>query len=84
MVVEFSPITKNVACRKNKICAKLIYSTKTNLIISFFSKVLVNFLRNSIKYEVLRVILGALSAALKVTLLRAMTIQSAFSDDSIK
>ena len=80
MAGEFLPITKEVASRKKKMCVKLIYSIKTNTIISFFSKFLVKFLRNSIKYVVLR----AVSSALKVSLLKAMVIQSAFSDDSFK
>ena len=80
MAREFLPITKEVASRK-KMCVKLIYSIKTNTIISFFSKFLVKFLINSI---VSRAISGALSGALKVALLRAMAIQSAFSDDSFK
>ena len=80
MAGEFLPITKEVASRKKKMCVKLIYSIKTNTIISFFSKVLVNFLRNSIKYVVSR----AVSGPLKVALLRAMAIQAAFSDDSFK
>ena len=84
MAGEFLPITKEVASRKKKMCVKLIYSIKTNTIISFFSKFLVKFLRNSIKYVVSRAVLGALSGALKVALLRAMAIQSAFSDDSFK
>ena len=48
------------------------------MITSFFSKFLVKFLRNSIKFVVSR----AVSGALKVAVLRAMTIQSSFSDDS--
>ena len=80
MVGEFLPITKEVASRKKKMCVKLIYSIKTSTIISFFSKFLVKFFRNSIKYVVSR----AVSGALKVALLRAMAIQSAFSDDSFK
>ena len=80
MAGEFLPITKEVASRKKKICVKLIYSIKTNTIISFFFKFLVRFLRNSIKYVVSRAVLGAL----KFALLRAMVIQSAFSDDSFK
>ena len=79
MAGEFPPIIKEVASRK-KICLKLIYSIKTNTIISFLSKFLVKFLSNSIKYVVSRVVSGAL----KVTLLRAMAIQNAFSDDSFK
>ena len=70
--------------QKKKIFVKLIYSIKINLITSFFSKSLVKFLRNSIKYVVSRAVLGALSDALKVALLRAMAIQSAFPDDSFK
>ena len=83
MAREFPRITKGVAGRK-KICVKLIYSIKTNTIISFFSKFLVKFLRSSIKYVVSRAFYGSLSGALKVALLRAMAIQSAFSDDSFK
>ena len=83
MAGEFPPITKEEA-RAKKICVKLIYSIKTNTIFSFFSKFLVKFLRNSIKYVVSRAVSGALSGALKVALLRAMAIQSAFSDDSFK
>ena len=79
MAGEFPPIITEVASRK-KICLKLIYSIKTNTIISFLSKFLVKFLSNSIKYVVSR----AVSGALKVTLLRAMAIQNAFSDDSFK
>ena len=84
MAEEFPPITKEAASRKKKICVKLTYSIKRNTIISFFSKFLVKFLRNSIKYVVSRAVLGALSDALKVALLRAMVIKSAFSDDSLK
>ena len=83
MAGKFPPITKEVASRE-KICVKLIYSIKTNTIISFFSKFLVKFLRNSIKYVVSRAVLGALSGGLKVSLLRVMAIQSAFSDYSFK
>ena len=84
MAGEFLPIRKEVASRKKEICVKLIYSIKTNTSISFFSKFLVKFLRNSIKYVVSRAVLGALSDALKVALLRTMVIKSAFSDDSLK
>ena len=83
MAGEFPPIIKEVASRK-KICLKLIYSIKTNTIISFLSKFLVKFLSNSIKYVVSRAVSGALSGARKVALLRAMAIQCAFSDDSFK
>ena len=37
-----------------------MYSIKTNLINSFFSKFFVKFLRNSIKYTVSEVVLGRL------------------------
>ena len=84
MAGEFLPITKEVASRKKKMCVKLIYSIKTNTIISFFSKFLVKFFRNSIKYVVSRTVSGALSVALKIVLLRAIAIQNAFSDDSFK
>ena len=50
------------------------------MITSFFSKFLVTFLRNSINYVVLRAVSSALSDAIKVGTLRAMTIQSTFSD----
>ena len=82
MAREFLPARKEVASREKEMCVKLIYCTKTSTIISFFSKFLVKFLRNSIKYVVSRAVSGALSGALKVALLRAMAIQSAFSDDS--
>ena len=65
-------------------CVKLIYSIKTNTIISFLSKFLVNFFRNSIKDAVSRAVPDALSGALKVALLRATAIQSTFSGDSFK
>ena len=84
MAGEFLPITKEVANRKNKISVKLIYSIETNTIISFFSKFLIKFLRNGIKDVVSRGVLGALSGALKVARLRAVAIQSTFSDDSLK
>ena len=84
MAGEFLPIAKEVAGRIKKMCVTLIYSIKTNTIISFFSKFLVKFLRNSAKYVVSRAVSSALSGALKVSLFRAMAIQSAFSDDSFK
>ena len=84
MAGEFLPITKEVASRKKKMCVKLIYSIKTNTIISFFSKFLVTFLRNSIKCVVSKAVSGALSGALKVALLIAMAIRSAFSEDFFK
>ena len=69
---------------KDFLCVKLIYSIKTNTIMSFYSKCLVKFLRNSIKSLVSRGVSGALPGALKVALLRAMAIQSVFSDDFVK
>ena len=72
------PSNNDAVCRKKDIFVKLIYSIKINLITSFFSKSLVKFLRNSIKYVVSRVDLGALLGAIKVTVLTAMTIQSTF------
>ena len=84
MAGEFLPIRKGVASRKKEMCVKVIYSIKTNTIISFFSKCLITFLRNSIKYVVSIAVLGALSGALKVALLRGMATKSAFSDDSFK
>ena len=72
------PYYKKYSMQKKEIFVKLIYSIKTNMITSFFSKFLVKFLRNSINYVVFR----AVSGALNVSLLRVMTIQSAFSDDS--
>ena len=80
---EFPPITKEVASWK-KICVKLLYSIKTNRTISFVSKFLVKFLGNIVKHVVLRAVLDALLGALKVAILRAMAIQSVFSDDSFK
>ena len=50
------------------------------MITSFFSKFLVKFLRNSIKY----VDSGTVSGALKLARLKAMTIEIAFSDDSFR
>ena len=84
MAGEFLPIRKEVASRKKEMCVKLIYSIKTNTIISFFSKFLVTFLRNSIKCVVSKAVSGALSGALKVALLIAMAIRSAFSEDFFK
>ena len=52
MAGEFSPITRDIVCIKKETFVKLIYSIKTNLIANFFSKYLVKFLRNSIKYLV--------------------------------
>ena len=70
--------------QKKEIFVKLIYSIKTNMITSLFSKFLAKILRCSIKYIVSREVLGELSGALKVALLRAVIIQSAFLDDSCK
>ena len=66
---------------EKKIFVKLIYSIKTNMITSYFSNFLVKFLRNSINYVVFGAVWRVVSDPLKVTLLRAMTIQSTFSDD---
>ena len=71
---EVFPNNKRYGMQKKEIFVKQIYSIKTNLITSFFSKSLVNFWKNSAKY----VVSGALSGALKVALLTAMTIQSEF------
>ena len=55
------------------------------MITSFFFKFLVKFLRDiKIKYVVLRAGSDALSGALNVALLRAITVQSAFLDDAAK
>ena len=54
------------------------------MISNILSKFLVKVLRNSIKYVVPREGLGGLLGALKVDFLRAMTIESAFVDDSFK
>ena len=72
------PNNKRYSVQKKEIFVKLIYSIKTNLINSFFSKFLVRFWRNSAKYVVFRVVSGALLGALKVALLTSMTVQSAF------
>ena len=74
MTGEFSPIK---SMQKKVILIKLVHSIKTNMITSIFFKFLVTFLRNSIKYVVLR----AVSGALKISLLRATTIQSTFTDE---
>ena len=50
----------------------MIYFVKTNLTTSFFSKILVEFLSNSIIYVVSRSVSSALSDAIKVTLLRTV------------
>ena len=84
MAVEFLPITKETASRKKKMRVKLIYSIKTNTTLSFFFKFFVKFLRNSIKHVNSGAVSIAVSGALKVAFLRAMSIQSAFSDDSFK
>ena len=77
MAGEFSPITKDVACRK-KIFVELIYFIKANFITSFFLKFSVRFLRNNIKYVVSRVFSGVLSGTPKVAIWKAMTVQNAF------
>ena len=74
------PNNKRCSLQKKEIFVTLIYSIKTNMITSFFSKFLVTFLRNGINYVVLRAVSSALSDAIKVGTLRAMTIQSTFSD----
>ena len=63
------PNNERYSMQKKEIFVKLIYSIKTNLITSFFSKFLVKFLRSSIKYVDSREVSGAL----KVALLRSMT-----------
>ena len=68
------PSNKRCSMQKKEIFVKLIYFITTNLVTSYFSRFLVKFLRNSIKYVVSRV----LSGALQVALLRAITIQSTF------
>ena len=75
------PNRKRCSMQKNEISVKLIYFIKTSLINRFFSKFLVKFLKNSIKYVALRVVSDALSGAIKVALLRAITIQSAFKNE---
>ena len=64
MARGFLPIRKEAASSKKEMCVKLIYSIKANTIISFFSKFLVKFLTNSIKYVVSRAVSGALKVAL--------------------
>ena len=71
---------KNDSNNRKKIYLKLIYAIKKNITTSIFSEVLVQLLRNSIKYVVLR----AASDGLKIAPLRAMTIQSTFPDESFK
>ena len=66
----------DVACKEKNMCKiDLFYQNKDEhqLFFRFFA----NFLRNSIKYLVWSAVLGAI----KIALLRALTIQSAFSDD---
>ena len=84
MAGELLSIRQELARRKKEMCVKLIYSIKTNTIISIFPKCLVKFLRNSIKYVVFRAVSGALLGALKVAFLKAMAIQTVFSDHSFK
>ena len=74
-----SPFNKRSSKQGKQISVKLVYSIKTNT-----AKCLVKFLRNSIKYVVSRAVSGAISGVLKVALLRAMAIQSVFSDDFVK
>ena len=69
--------------KKQNICKiDLFYQNKHNHQF-FLRRFLSNFLRNSIKY-VSKAVSGAFSGALKVAVLRAMAIQSTFSDDSFK
>ena len=83
MAGEFLPTTKEVASRKKKICkTNLFYQNKHDH--QLFLQILVKFLRNSIKDVVSRGVSGALSGALKIARLRPVTIQSTFSDDSLK
>ena len=66
--------------KENMCKTNLFYQNKHDH--QLFLQILVKFLRNSMKYVVSRAVSGALSGGLKVTLLRALAIQSAFSDDS--
>ena len=62
---------------KRNICKiNLLHQNKVDH--QLFLQILVTLLRNSKKYVVSRVVPGAHSGALKVALLRSMTIQSAF------
>ena len=54
------------------------------MIVSFFSKFSVTFLRINIKYAVSSAVSGALLGTLKVAILRTVTIQGAFADDYFK
>ena len=74
---EVFPNNKRCRMQKKKNISKLIYSIKTNLTNSF----LVRFL-SSIRYIDSRAVSGALLVALKVSLLRVITIQSSFQYDS--
>ena len=78
------PNEKRCSMEKKETFWKLIYSIKAKLSIRFFYKFVVKFLRYSGKYAVSRAVLVALLGALEVALLKDMTIQSAFSDDSQK
>ena len=77
-VAEGFPNNKRCRMQKKGIYVKLIYFIKTNLIISFFSRCLVKFFRNIIKYVVSILVSGTL----KVALFRVITIPRAFCDDS--
>ena len=66
--------------KENMCKTNLFYQNKHDH--QLFLQILVKFLRNSMKYVVSRAVSGALSGGLKVALLRALAIQSAFSDDS--
>ena len=74
---EVFPNNKRCSMQKKVILVKLIYSIKTNMITSIFPKFLVRFLRNNIKYVVSR----AVSRALMVSVLRATTFRSTFTDE---
>ena len=74
MAWEFSLITKDKTSREKSIC-NIIYLIKTNMITRFFPKVLVKFLRSNIKYAVPSAVSCALTGALKVALLSAMTVK---------
>ena len=72
MTGEFSPITKDVVCRKNKYLENWSIPSKQTWSPAFSPSFLVKFMRNSIKCRVSRLVSGAL----KVALLRAMTFKA--------
>ena len=71
------PNNKGCSMQKKNIC-KIDRFHQNKLEHQLFTQILVRFWRNSIKYVVSRVVLGALAGALKVALLRAKIIQGAF------